>query len=1069
VPDSFLPPVVVDVIGRDSDLVSTIARDKALLRDFADTEANAKVGIDTRPLLDGLARARVELATGVTSLNALASAATMSLSQRPGVSVGSDIGTLFNRTGGTDAAAVTALGGGSGRGGGGSGLLALMLGAAGFHGGGSILSTLGWGGGFLGMAGIGTPLGLAGLGAEHAIMTGVGLTVSAAGGLLGGGLLGLGSLGVMGVGMGTDLAGIGQAAGDIKKVSQAQDQLNQAIAVYGPKSRQAAAAQTQYNLTLAGFSPVARAAVVQASQAAATFKDLFDKYTGPAEKTGAQIITSGIGVGETFLPTIGKFAAQNMGIIQGSLTGKGGLFSWLQNSSGTGGLGIFTDLENEFTKNLPTAMHMATQAFELFAKTVDTASHYSGGFVHTLDAFFTKYNNGAGLASWDAEIGRLIGDFRAWEGLVKLIAQDIYQLFHADSSHNNLFPGYVSTSQAIVQNLTQMLQKLHDWETSVSGQTSMHNLFAAHKQEVIQLLQLLPPLVEVFGRMEMAIAPSLVQALSFLVGLFNDLIRVPFLGTIIAWGAGIAILAGKFNLLKPAVEIMNNLWGRILAAPVQNLQLATTAVDDMGQAAGNATGLVDRFGRPLATAGEDAASAAEGVGGMASGLSGMLGPIGLVAGAIGVSLIPAFVGLFNHGPSAAEQTAQAIKDMNQQIAQMPTDNVLQIGNDLDQIARNLGKLNSQMDGMKTGSTAIQVTGGKMQALYGASIDLNREMTTMNGNVGTLAKTFGLSQGDVQSFASQVGINLKQSLDPTQIQLFGQAVADSGALFVTAGGQSSQWYQAVAQNAANAVKAQQNANAALAADTKESMGLQATIMGSGGLNAIIDFVNAQKGGLPQVEEIAQKYGVTIPQKYLSEMEQSMTAGGKISMQNLASGVFTNTPGVTAALNKLKDKSLGVLQTFQAGFNAAGAAAADGFASGITENQAMAIAAANNLGGNALKSMRAAINAHSPSRKAMETGADFVEGFKIGILGGLGGATGAARQLGVGVVGSLNSSGLVVPNVLLGNAAGVAGATGGSGAGGNHVEINVSPRTDADSNEIANDIKWAFGTHMAGLGN
>ena len=103
----------------------------------------------------------------------------------------------------------------AGHGGGGGGAGGLLAG----FGGKGLGSLLGFGGLF-GLAHFGSIAGLAGLGPEHLLMTGVGLAGSASGALLGGGALALGSLATMGVGMGTDLAGIGQAGGDIQQYNR---------------------------------------------------------------------------------------------------------------------------------------------------------------------------------------------------------------------------------------------------------------------------------------------------------------------------------------------------------------------------------------------------------------------------------------------------------------------------------------------------------------------------------------------------------------------------------------------------------------------------------------------------------------------------------------------------------------------------------------------------------------------------------------------------------------------------------------------------------------------------------
>src|SRR5487761_2448793 len=159
-------------------------------------------------------------------------------------------------------------GGSPGGSGGGAGLGALLAGAAAGKGGaasGGLLKSLGWGGGLLGMAGFGSALDFAGLGASHLAVTGAGLAGFAGAGIAGGGLLGLGALGTAGVGMGTDMAGIGQAAGDIKNTYSAMMNLQTAVQTYGSGSQQAAQAQAQLNTQLLSFSQVARGAVTAAA------------------------------------------------------------------------------------------------------------------------------------------------------------------------------------------------------------------------------------------------------------------------------------------------------------------------------------------------------------------------------------------------------------------------------------------------------------------------------------------------------------------------------------------------------------------------------------------------------------------------------------------------------------------------------------------------------------------------------------------------------------------------------------------------------------------------------------
>ena len=71
------------------------------------------------------------------------------------------------------------------------------------------------------------------------------------------------------------------------------------------------------NQWMADLAPTTVAAIAAANNTATAFHAMFDKVTGAAETTGANIISQVMVVAEKFLPTIGRFAAQNMTTIQG--------------------------------------------------------------------------------------------------------------------------------------------------------------------------------------------------------------------------------------------------------------------------------------------------------------------------------------------------------------------------------------------------------------------------------------------------------------------------------------------------------------------------------------------------------------------------------------------------------------------------------------------------------------------------------------------------------------------------------------------------------------------------------
>ena len=439
----------------------------------------------------------------------------------------------------------------------GAGLLGAMGVGAGGGKGGGIMSALGFGGagGLFGLGAIGAAFGsvgqLLGFGVERILTTILGIAGSAVGGLLGGGLLALGGLGTMGVGMGTDLAGIGQAAGDIKNVVQAQNQLNQAIAVYGRNSIQAKDAQAQLNYTLSSFSPVARSAVLAAANTAQAFHAAFNAATGQAEKVGAEIINQAMKVGMAFLPTIGKFAAENLGIIQRDIQP---LFAWLQNPSKSGGLGIFTDLERIFQANLPAGIHAFTQALELFAKTVDVAAHYTGGFIQAIDKFLTRMNTPAGFAKWAKDIGTLIGMFRTWMGFLLAVGRTLVDIFKPAAG----------AGTAIIRMLTSVLGLVDTWLTKTSTKNDLKGLFSAHLVELIKgiggVIKAAIPLVLDFAGAFVKILTVGAQIGTILLqplGAFLRLIdKAPIVGQLLGWAVAIAIVGRALMALTSANPVL---------------------------------------------------------------------------------------------------------------------------------------------------------------------------------------------------------------------------------------------------------------------------------------------------------------------------------------------------------------------------------------------------------------------------------------------------------------------------------------------------------------------------------
>lgn len=473
-------------------------------------------------------------------------------------------------------------------------LFALLMGGAGGGGGIRIPFTrgFGWagfrGGRFLpGLAVTGSLAGLAGFGAEHVLTSAAGVGGSFIGGLLGGGLLGLGALGTLGVGMGTDMAGLGQAAGDIKNTTGAVGALDKAIQMYGRHSRQAAVAQAQLNYTVSQFSPVARPAVIAASRAANQFHTLFDQVTGPAEAVGAQIIKQGIQTGQTFLPTLGRFSFQNMGIIQKGLQP---LFQWLQGTNRMQGLGIFTNLEQIFQKNLPAGVDAFNQGIQVLLKTIDVAAQHTGGFTKKLDEMLQDVNSPAGFAKWTKEINKLIGLFQTWLRFFEALARGVYEVFKPAIGFGAIFIGQ----------LTNIVNLIDKWLSAKGTQDALTAIFKAHLSMVSGLLNIVKALLPVleqaitdFLKVAAVVSSLTGGALKVFAQLIKQIVNLPgakwLLGLVAAgWllkaalsavvgvldafliklgiveageatlGARAAVAAGKVGLLRKALLYLND-------------------------------------------------------------------------------------------------------------------------------------------------------------------------------------------------------------------------------------------------------------------------------------------------------------------------------------------------------------------------------------------------------------------------------------------------------------------------------------------------------------------------------
>lgn len=418
-----------------------------------------------------------------------------------------------------------AAGAGAG-GGGGAGLLGTAL--------------MGGGGALAGTAALGSVGSLAGFGLEHVVTTIMGLIGYALKGAAGGGLIAAGAAGTLAVGGGSDAAVMSSTIGDTKALSQGLTAVSTAAAQYGAKSMQAKQATQDLGAQMAALGDTAGVkAEVGLAKAGQAVDHLFDLETSAARVTSVQILDQVLQLGRDYVPRVAAAAQSNLTIINGSLKP---LFAWLE---GPQGVGIWVNLEDHFRTQLPTAMDAFKQALELVLRVVDEASNYTGHFVDYLDRLFTRLNAKSN-GQLNDEIGKLVDDFRAWEGFFKILLEDIDLFFKQGAG----------TAPAIVTTLTQMLEKLHEWETSIAGQASIRNIFVVHKDEIVALLQALVPLVSGFGRLYMVVAPPLVTAVTLIAKAFTDVVTA-----ILSLGSASPILQNVLVLPLAGLALSAKLFG----------------------------------------------------------------------------------------------------------------------------------------------------------------------------------------------------------------------------------------------------------------------------------------------------------------------------------------------------------------------------------------------------------------------------------------------------------------------------------------------------------------------------
>lgn len=495
----------------------------------------------------------------------------------------------------TKAAEAQLLGSGHGGGGGGGhddGILGwLAADAGGHHGGGAsnlanLLKGEGGKGGHFGLPTFGSIGSLAGLGLEHWLLSGLGIAASATSAIGGAGLLGASGLTQGLIGGGADALVSKDTISQAQALNTNVQALDKAIAVYGAGSKQAAAAQYDLNQQWKELGGGAgKQAIETLDQNADAVKKLFDTTSAGAREQAADVDEQVLGLAKTYVPLITSAAERNLSIVN---TGLRPLFQWLE---GPQGIQIFDTLEDSFAKGLPTSIHALDMGIEDFLRLMAAASGDTGGLARDLDNLFTRKNQ-EDTAAYNAEVAKLVGDLHLWDALLKVLGEDLAGIFKADAG----------TAPAIVVSLTQMLDKLHEWETSTSGHDSLEDIFAVHKQEILQLLKLLPELGSGFGSFYLTVAPPLVKALTGIAHLLSDVLGfVDKLGPAARDMVGAMLVMSKLGVLMPVLRGIGGSLG-LIETEEGGVGAAAAGGLGLGAAAAGGVGLSDAERIPMSAA-----------------------------------------------------------------------------------------------------------------------------------------------------------------------------------------------------------------------------------------------------------------------------------------------------------------------------------------------------------------------------------------------------------------------------------------------------------------------------------
>lgn len=664
---TYLPPVIASLVGTYGDLAETLVEAKAALEEFAHTETTAHVGVDVTPT-----------SALVPQLAAIKAMVVSNLAEASGIPLHfTDVAEMFGEKAVVDAVLkanfseagliplrfdtdvidaewrevtvplltgmIASAGSQVGAAGGakaGSSFWGAFLGA--IPGGrasglAQLISALGFGKGFtipftgISMAAFGSLAGLAGFGTERALTLMIGLVGSLAQAIGGLGVIAAGTFATMAVGMGSDMLVMRSTIADTQTLYKTLTNLERATLQYGAGSAQADfyTKQLQVDMAMLGNTAGVQAELGLA-KLAMTINQQWDQATSNARVQAVGLLTQILYLAQTYIPLVADAAQRNLAIINTALMP---LFAWLK---GPMGVGIFTDLENKFAKDLPVAVDAFTQGIEFLLRFLDLASNYTGGFIQWLDRLFTYLNSPSGWARVKKDVNDVIAVFAVWKHFLGLLFSDIALLLGQS----------VGVGTTMIGMLSGILQKLHDYLTSTSGKSAVGSLFQAHKNEIIAIIELLPKLAGPVAGIYIALAVPMTNIATAIANILNFLLNIPSAGPVIAYGIAFAFLASKLQLVAVWGAITGIMYG--IAGAIEIASLI-------------ASGATVQFGL-LAVS----------LDGVAIGEYAIIAPILLIVAVIAI-LVVAIVLLITHWKEVTKVVQQVWKDVTKWVSQLVAD------------------------------------------------------------------------------------------------------------------------------------------------------------------------------------------------------------------------------------------------------------------------------------------------------------------------------------------------------------------------------------------------------------